>query len=79
MAFDSENLGVLAYCNGLTMWHYRSETDGASTIKSNGFFNEAAPVFKLGDLIVFQSSGNNTGLRQVSVLTDTQVTTAALI
>tara|TARA_R110002096_G_scaffold182766_5_gene360441 strand:+ start:2186 stop:2425 length:240 start_codon:yes stop_codon:yes gene_type:complete len=78
MAFDPDGLGVLAYCNGITIWHYLSKTDGASTIKANGFFSEAADMMKLGDLIVFQSSNDTSGMRRVALLTPTQVNTAAL-
>jgi hypothetical protein len=78
MAFDPEGLGVLAYCNGFTFWHYRSEEDGVAAIKSGGYFNPAADVLRLGDLIVFQSNGDTSGIRRVSLIADDQVSTAPM-
>ncbi len=78
MAFDPEGLGVLAYCNGFTFWHYRTSEDGVATIKSSGYFNPAADVLRLGDFIVFQSNGDTSGIRRVSSIDNDQVATAPM-
>lgn len=78
MAYHPDGLGVLAYCNGLTVWHYRSSEDPAATIKAAGYFDAAAPALTLGDIIVFQDSADVSGMRRVSAHTGASVTTAAL-
>lgn len=78
MAFDDDGLGVLAYCNGFTFWHYRSSVDGAAAVAANGYFNPAAALLRWGDVVLVQDRNNATGLRCVSLHSDGQVNTAAL-
>mgnify|MGYP000922504734 CR=1 FL=1 len=78
MAFDSDGLGVLAYCNGFTLWHYHGADSSFSTIKTNGFFNPAADLMRLGDLIVVQAKNDISGMRRVSLQNGAQVNTAAM-
>ncbi len=78
MAYDAEGLGVLGYCNGFTLWHYRSAADSNATMKGNGYFNGAASLMKLGDVILFQDKTEVMGMRQVSLHTGMQVNTSAL-
>lgn len=50
MAFNSQNLSVLAYANGFTLWHYTT-ADPAATVDTAGYFNSAAGMLRLGDMI----------------------------
>jgi len=50
MAFNPQNLSVIAYANGFTLWHYTT-TDLATTVDSSGYFNSAAGMLRLGDMI----------------------------
>jgi hypothetical protein len=50
MAYDPNNLSVLAYANGFTMWHYRTD-DAASDVDTSGYFNEAANMLRTGDFV----------------------------
>lgn len=78
MAYDGEGFGVLGYCNGFTLWHYRSQTDTNAAMKADGYFNGAADLVRPGDVILFQDRDDRIGMRQVSVHTETEVHTAAL-
>ena len=57
MSFESKDLSVVAYANGFTMWHY--ETDD-KTIMEEGYFNDAANVMKVGDMLVANVSHGST-------------------
>jgi hypothetical protein len=51
MAYLSKNLSVLAYANGFTLWHYTT-ADTAASVDSAGYFNAAADMLRVGDIIV---------------------------
>ena len=51
MAYSSHNLSVLAYANGFTLWHYTSTDDGA-VVDTTGYFNAAADMLRVGDMIL---------------------------
>jgi hypothetical protein len=78
MAFNPDGLGVLAYCNGFTLWHYRGVNNAAAEIKTAGFFNPAADLMRKGDLVVFQSQNETSGIRRISAHSGAQVNTAAM-
>lgn len=62
MAYDPKNLSVLAYANGFTLWHYRTDNDGISTVASDGYFNAAADMLRSGDRIMLQTAGSSADL-----------------
>ena len=49
--FKSRNLSVLAYANGFTLWHYTT-IDLAADVDTSGYFNDAADMVRIGDIIV---------------------------
>lgn len=51
MSYLSKNLSVLAYANGFTLWHYTT-ADAAATVDSAGYFNAAADMLRVGDILV---------------------------
>jgi hypothetical protein len=51
MSYDSQNLSVLAYANGFTLWHYTT-ADPASDVDDAGYFDEAADMVRVGDMIM---------------------------
>lgn len=51
MAFDPKNLSALAYANGFTLWHYRT-SDPIADIAVTGYFNGAASMLRVGDLVI---------------------------
>jgi hypothetical protein len=51
MAYSPDNLSVLAYANGFTLWHYTT-TDSAAITDTTGYFNRAADMLRVGDMIL---------------------------
>ena len=51
MSMNSKNLSVLAYANGFTLWHYRTE-DTKATVLGAGYFDVVQNIFNVGDLII---------------------------
>lgn len=49
MSYASKDLSVLAYANNFTLWHYTT-IDAAVT--STGYFNPAASMLRVNDLII---------------------------
>lgn len=49
MAFVTKDLSVLAYANNFTLWHY---TTFDSAVTGAGYFNSAAPMLRVNDLII---------------------------
>ncbi len=49
MAFASKDLSVLAYANNFTLWHY---TTFDSAVTGGGYFNTAAAMLRVNDLII---------------------------
>ena len=79
MAFEPENMGVLAYCNGFTLWHYRSDVDDFSKIVADGYFTPFYENLSKEDIILFTENQNRTGRRRVNQLSETLVTLAHLL
>lgn len=64
MRVRDNDLSVLAYANGFTLWHYR--TSFGEEPACPGFFAPAARLFNVGDLIVIgPAEGNPGGVYQV--------------
>ena len=51
MAYTSKHLSVLAYANGFTLGHYGT-TDNAVDVDTTGYFNPAADMLRVGDMII---------------------------
>ena len=59
MAFAIQNLSVLAYANGFTLWHYKAARDEDALVGSPGFFCDAGDMLNAGDMVMV--SGMETG------------------
>lgn len=49
MSYKSDNLSVLAYANNFTLWHY---TTADTAVTGAGYFNSAASMLRVNDLII---------------------------
>ena len=49
MSFTASDLSVLAYANNFTLWHYVTTDDA---ITGAGYFNGAAGMLRVNDLII---------------------------
>lgn len=75
MSYDSQNLSVLAYANGFTLWHYVTN-DAADDVDDAGYFDEAAGMLRKGDMImanVGSDGAPSAGLFVVTANTDGEV------
>ncbi len=77
MAFQPKDLSVIAYANGFTMWHYKSAADALATIADAGYFDGAAAMLRVADLIVVADSEGSAAIRRVSANSNGVVTVAA--
>lgn len=51
MAFKPQDLSVIGYANGFTLWHYTTE-DAAADVDTAGYFDAAVDVLRVGDMIL---------------------------
>lgn len=51
MAYQSNDLSVLTYANGFTLWHYTT-ADTSETVEDTGYFNVVYDMFRPGDMII---------------------------
>jgi hypothetical protein len=59
MSFRARELSVLAYANGFTLWHYRTD-DGLDALLADneaGYFTPAAELLRPGDQIIVNLPG----------------------
>lgn len=52
MDFAIRNLSVLAYAQGFTLWHYRAGTLRLDRVAERGFFDDAADMVAVGDILL---------------------------
>ena len=52
MTFAIRNLSVLSYAQGFTLWHYRAGAARLDDVAMLGFFNTAADLLKVGDMMM---------------------------
>ncbi|PZO85383.1 MAG: hypothetical protein DI626_07535 [Micavibrio aeruginosavorus] len=66
MALKLSDLSVLAYANNFTLWHYKT-VDAAVT--GAGYFNQAADMMHVGDLIIANVSTGGTPSTKFYIVT----------
>ena len=52
MSFAINDLSVLAYANGFTLWHYKTETDKLPSVQKPGYFDDAVDMLASGDMLL---------------------------
>ncbi len=76
MAFKTNNLSVLAYANGFTLWHYKT-TDTKAVTMASTYFADMSKVINANDFIFINASDQSV-IAAVSAVTDTAVTLVAM-
>ncbi len=66
MSYIASDLSVLAYANNFTLWHYTT-VDAAVT--GGGYFNSAASMLRVGDLIVVNIDTDGTPSTKFYIVT----------
>lgn len=59
MAYDAQNLSVLAYANGFTLWHYTT-ADLATDVDTDGYFDDAVEMLRVGDMVMANVDSDGT-------------------
>ena len=57
MAFQNKNLSVIAYANGFTMWHYKTEDKLEELL--NGYFDSVSDLMNKNDMFVLNCGDQN--------------------
>ena len=52
MSFAVRNLSVLAYANGFTLWHYKTNGDALPSVQKPGYFDDAVDMLASGDMLL---------------------------
>ena len=60
--FEYAKISVLAYANGFTLWHYKCGADDHIT---EFFFEAAADLLTVGDIIIFSGASSGAGIVSV--------------
>lgn len=66
MSFTSSDLSVLAYANNFTLWHYATID---SAVTSGGYFNNAASMLRVNDLIIANVDTDGTPATKFYIVT----------
>ncbi len=66
MAYKPTDISVLAYANNFTMWHYTT-TD--TSITTTGYFNIAADMLRVNDLIIANFNTGTTPTTKFYIVT----------
>jgi hypothetical protein len=66
MAYNSSDLSVLAYANNFTLWHY---TTIDSAVTGAGYFNKAADMLRVNDLVITNIDTDGTPSTKFYVVT----------
>lgn len=66
MAFTASDLSVLAYANNFTLWHY---TSSDASITTAGYFDKAADMLRVNDLIIANVDTDGTPVTKFYVVT----------
>lgn len=78
MGFKNKDLSVIAYANGFTLWHYKTDDDIAVVEETPTYFpKEVGKLMDTGDIIIITSKGMS-NMRQVINLTTNTVTIGRL-
>src|SRR3546814_20858489 len=59
MAYETQNLSVLADANGFTRWHYAT-ADAASDVDTAGYFDAAGDMLRVGDMVLVNADTDGT-------------------
>ena len=78
MDFAIRNLSVLAYAQGFTLWHYRARDGALDRAAASGFFNSAADMLAVGDMMLVSASDGGRLLYVASASEASGVATTAL-
>lgn len=75
MAFKNKDMSVIAYANGWTMWHFKTNIDTIENIINNTkYFGQIYTLMNAGDLIVVNAKDKTKQLVVLRIAENTVVT-----
>ena len=78
MAFKNKDMSVIAYANGFTLWHYRTNEDALQAIIGNcKYFERIYTLMNAGDIIIVNAA-DTTAQLVVDCVDEQAVTTRRL-
>lgn len=66
MAFMNRNLSVLAYANGFTLWHYKTN-DTIAEVQDPTYFARVSVLMNAGDIIIINCD-DGASFRQIKAI-----------
>lgn len=67
MSFKNIDMSVIAYANGWTMWHYRTQDELALVLNTDYFPKRAVDLMAVGDVIYVTSKGSTSQLQVLKI------------
>ena len=67
MAFQHKEMSVIAYANGFTLWHYKTDDTIEQVSTENYFPKGFIQLCATGDIVIM-NAGNGTCIKQVEIL-----------
>lgn len=77
MAFVPNNLAVLSYAAGFTLWTYGTAEDGVAAVLATGYFDEARTLLRADDVILLNAA-NGARILRVTANDGASVSVAAI-
>lgn len=81
MAFKNQDLSVIAYANGFTLWSYKT-TDTMTATKTAGYFDQITSFAREGDMILTvcsSSKSSNVAILYISKLSSNTVSVSDIV
>lgn len=67
MAFEHKDWSVIAYANGFTLWHYKSDDTMEQISAINYFPRSVIQLSATGDIMII-NAGDGTCIKQVEII-----------
>ncbi len=78
MAFQNKNMSVIAYANGFTLWHYKSDDPIEQICKATYFPKEFVRLCATGDIMIVNPGDNAACIRALEISSDEHITLTTL-
>ena len=67
MSFKNIDMSVIAYANGWTLWHYRTQDELALVLNTDYFPKKIIDLMAVGDVIYVTSKGKTSQLQVLKI------------
>lgn len=67
MSFKNMDMSVIAYANGWTLWHYKTQDELALVLNTGYFPKKIVDLMAVGDVIYVTSKGKTSQLQVLKI------------